>query len=83
MSEQQIGNITIEHNHGVIVLKDAVWRDGEVTGIVVSGGHTSRLMGATRFTPEPVGSEYSRDVGELSRIRCLGGDMAYVSVVFC
>lgn len=53
--------LTIEHNHGVLVLKDAylVEEGGYkyAKGIVVDGGETSRLFTATSYRAFKVGSE--------------------------
>lgn len=82
-SEIVIGNITIEHNHGVIILRDAVWFDEEVTGYVVDGGYTSRLGAHNSYHPLPVGGVHRHSVGEVPRIRHLGSEMAHVSAVYC
>jgi hypothetical protein len=63
--------LTIRHNHGTIVLRDAVLVDPyvydtsarggpkfdgmSVRGTVIGGGSTSRLFHATSHTPERVG----------------------------
>ena len=53
--------LTIEHNHGVVVLKDAylVEENGRqyAKGICVGGGETSRLFTATSYRAFPVGAE--------------------------
>lgn len=39
--------LTIEHNHGIVVLQDAVIENGYATGVCIGGGEISRLFGAT------------------------------------
>lgn len=53
--------LTIEHNHGVVVLKDAEIVDDNgwkvAKGICIGGGETSRLFSATVYKPFPTGVE--------------------------
>jgi hypothetical protein len=52
--------ITIEHNHGVVVLKDAELIKAPsgyqyARGVCVGGGSTSRLFGASHYAPFETG----------------------------
>ncbi|UNA00849.1 hypothetical protein ZHS_93 [Edwardsiella phage vB_EpM_ZHS] len=53
--------LTIEHNHGVVVLKDAylVEEHGAkyAKGICIDGGVTNSLFGHTSYQPFTVGAE--------------------------
>jgi hypothetical protein len=78
--------LTIEHNHGVLILRDAetFTRDGYgyAAGIVEGGGQTSRLFHATSYTPFPVGVRKEWIIGS-SKPRERKPDDWYVSAVFC
>ena len=83
--------ITVEHNHGDLVLKDAElvpYQSGSYTwhrveGTVVSGGAISRLGQFSKFRPFPVGERMSWDLfGKAEQIRKT--DRGYrISMVTC
>ena len=54
--------LTIEHNHGVVILQDAVLLKEAngyqyARGICIGGGETSRLFSATSYKPFHTGIE--------------------------
>lgn len=62
MTQQQkfFPRLTIEHNHGTLILADAFLDDrGLVTGTVLGGGEMSRLFHATSYRLFPVGQQMS------------------------
>lgn len=74
--------LTIEHNHGVLILKDATIVDGTAKGEVLGGGQTSRLFWATQTRNFPVGKQMSWPV--YGRKPYQEADGAWrVSCVFC
>jgi hypothetical protein len=90
--------LTIEHNHGVLVLQDVTFETytrpktdwstesaGRVAvGTVVSGGQTSRLFHATSYTPFKVGSTMKYDLyGREPYCSNRETDEWYVSCVSC
>lgn len=63
--------LTINHNHGLIILRNAVVENGVARGIVEGGGYTNRLFHATSHHAEKVGvvKEYpvwSREVRQVN-----------------
>jgi hypothetical protein len=77
---RSVGVITIEHNHGLIVLKEARWdEDNSITGIVVSGGNVYRSEGERTFEPLPVNSEYTQYHCDYKRITGLHTEHRYIN----
>jgi hypothetical protein len=77
-----LGDVTIQHNHGIYVLRDAVWHpypygkehyntsgsNGYIEGYIVRGGVTNRLFHATHTTPAKVDSLHRQDYCPITRL---------------
>ncbi len=84
--------LTIEHNHGVLVLADVELMPYEYNGrsnnvakgTVVRGSTTNRLFHATSTTHEKAGVEKEYDIyGRKPYLQDAENDHWYVSVVTC
>jgi hypothetical protein len=79
--------LTIEHNHGVVILKDAYLVEEKGTqyakGICIGGGSTSRLFHATSYRPFDTGVEMLYPCHRTPWCSDEALDQWQVSVVLC
>ena len=80
--------LTIEHNHGVVVLENAELVKDEsgyqyAKGICVGGGVTSRLFSASSYTPFKTGVEMTYPCHRAPFCTDKASDYWVASVVSC
>lgn len=85
---EKFSKITIYHNHGLLILSDAVIFDDKygfrnVKGIVVGGGVQDRLFHATSYTKFPVGKEETWCIGSSRPIQDSSSGNWIVDATFC